>query len=89
VTVVFVCDAVAAYHRPNLLLRVYAIFALSFRARFTDMSTAPLTPVAQPVNTTNVSSAYFFQHFHMVYPVVSRQVHVDLNRFNRVAEIVD
>ena len=80
----FVYDAVAAYHRPNLLLRVYAIFALSFRARFTDMSTAPLTPDTQPVNTTNVPSALsaYFQHFNMVYLF-------DLNRINRVAEIVD
>jgi hypothetical protein len=48
------------------------------------MSTAPLTPVAQPVNTTNVPSALsaYVQHFNMVYLF-------DLNRINRVAEIVD
>jgi hypothetical protein len=76
------------YVVDGFLLRVYATYALSFRAMFTDMSTAPLTPVVQPGNTTNVPSAYF-QHFHMVFPFVPRQVHVDLNRFNLVAEIVD
>jgi hypothetical protein len=55
------------------------------------MTTAPLTPVAQTINTINAPSFWaYYQHYHMVF--VPRHGHIDqnhLNRSNLVPEIVD